>query len=64
MADIRLFTISPKPTKQRVRICCPECGKEVHGHSALMQHENAKHGGNHSMLTIDTTRDKELGFTE
>lgn len=26
-----------------VRVECPQCGKEVHGQAALMQHINSKH---------------------
>lgn len=31
------------PRNKITRIVCKECGKEVHGQAALMQHINSKH---------------------
>lgn len=38
--------------KKVERIVC-HCGKEWHDRTGLMQHENKKHGKNHSFYQID-----------
>ena len=45
--------------KPIVRVNCPECGKEVHGKGALMQHQNAKHNYKYSWPEICSVQDDE-----
>jgi hypothetical protein len=47
------------PRKKIIRVICPDCGKEVHGQAALMQHQNKKHCTKHSFVDICNVRDSE-----
>lgn len=49
------------PRNKITRAKCPDCGKEVHGRAALMQHENAKHTPKkYTWQKIDAVRIQEL----
>ena len=39
--------------RRRKIVECPDCGKGCRGQGGLMQHQNAKHGADHSPLAID-----------
>lgn len=58
MDDIIYFSREPKRNKI-IRVCCDECGKEVHGQAALMQHKNRRHGTKFTYNEIYNTLDRE-----